>query len=242
MLLPAHGSSGGVWRQFVKRDENQRRQWQVGAAVFLLSTGNNELDEWIAPRRAAAIARISKTVGHSPENPDRLASDIFDACSSLPAQLDPLQARTAAQRLSKVRRILRAVEKQAALIDSDPNLRAAIKGSRGIQLSAFTELHFELQALESSLRLLAQNWRSKADLPVALKDRRPSDLEWLAGVSFPLIYERHFLRRAGRSRNRGEPDGPMVRFIEATLKELGISYRRESIARAFTRLAALRTG
>jgi hypothetical protein len=239
--LPANSSSGGGWRQLVARDESQRRQWQVGAAVFLLSTGNNELDAWVAPRRGAAIARITKTAGHSPENPDRLASDIFDACSALPAQLDPLQARTASQHLTKVRRILRAVEKQAALIDSDPDLHAAIKGSRGVQLSAFTELHFELQALESSLRLLAQKWRSKADLPVALKGRRPSELEWLAGVSFPLIYERHFLRRAGRSRKKeGEPAGPMVRFIEATLRELGISYSRESIVRAFTRLAALR--
>jgi hypothetical protein len=224
---------------FVARDKSQQRQWETRSSVFLVSTGNAELDEWAAPRRAAAVARITEKVGHLPENRDELASDIFDA---LLAQTHPLQAHTAAGRLTKVQRILRAVKKQATLIDSDPDLRAAIKGSRGVQLSPFTEFHFELQALESTLQALAEKWRSKADLPVALKGRRPSELEWLAGVSFPLIYERHFLRRAGRSRDKeGQPDGPMVRFIEATLKELGISYSRESIVRAFTRLATQRT-
>src|SRR6476660_6032707 len=55
VLLPANSSSGGGWRQLVARDESQRRQWQVGAAVFLLSTGNNELDEWVAPRRGRQL-------------------------------------------------------------------------------------------------------------------------------------------------------------------------------------------
>jgi hypothetical protein len=97
---------------------------------------------------------------------------------------------------------------------------------------------FELQSLENELSSLAKQWRRKTDLPSSLKDRRPSKLEWMAGVALP-----NFARRAGRSRTpESKPSGPTVRFIAATLKQVGALYSDESIVRAMTRLATFRGG
>ncbi len=217
--------------------------WHAAVSVFLPSTGRKDLDEWIASRRAAAIARIIKAVGKNPHDKDQLAADIFDACVEMRGELDPFEARKALSRHRKVQRIRNGIEKYVALIDSDPHISTTINKPLGVQLSAIKQLLFELSVLENSLARRAEKWHGKADLPVKLKNRRPSELEWLAGVSLPLVYERHFLRRAGRSRSaEGEVSGPAVRFIEATLKELGRPYRPESIARAFSRLTALRDG
>ena len=129
------------------------------------------------------------------------------------------------------------MEKQAALISADPYLSKAMGKAVGVAPPPILELHIELRSLEIQLSSLDKKWRSKADLPPELRGRRPSELEWLAGVALPLVYERHFLSRAGRSRNaEGEPGGPTVKFVEATLSELSIPYSPESIVRAFTRL------
>jgi hypothetical protein len=130
------------------------------------------------------------------------------------------------------------VEKQAGLISADPYLRKAIGDAVGVKPPLnIWELRNELRGLEIQLSSLAEIWRRKKDLPPELRDRRPSEREWLAGVSLPLVYERHFFSPAGRSRNaHGKPGGPTVRFVEATMSELSIPYSAESIARAFTRL------
>jgi hypothetical protein len=155
-----------------------------------------------------------------------------------------LEGSQAEKRLKKLRRILKGVEKQARLIESDPLFEAAInKVSNPFEIPTVQQLLFKLRSLEESLEWLAKQWRNKADVPENLGNRRPSQLEWLAGVSLPLVYERHFLRPARRSRNMGsgEPSGPMIRFVEATLKELGGQiFKRESIARAFSRCASQR--
>jgi hypothetical protein len=65
-----------------------------------------------------------------------------------------------------------------------------------------------------------------------------SAFDWLVGVHLATIYERHFGQPAGRSRmDDGQVGGPYVRFVQATLRELGIlnrgnPYRPETIARA----------
>jgi len=130
------------------------------------------------------------------------------------------------------------VETQAALISADSYLSAAICKDVGlIRPPPIGELRIQLRSLEIQLSSLAKEWRTKIDLPPELSGRRPSEPEWLAGVALPLVYERHFLSPAGRSRNmEGEPGGPTVRFIEATLSELTIPFKRESIVRAFSRL------
>jgi hypothetical protein len=212
--------------------------------VFLPPTSTGELEEWIAPQRAAAIAHIVKCVGKPVDNKIQLASDIYQAHCEIPSFLVLLEGPQAQRRLKLLRRILKGVEKQAGLIESDPYIKGAInKVSTPFEIPTVQQLLLKLRGLEESLKWLAKQWRSKADVPESLGNRRPSQLEWLAGVSLPLVYERRFLRRAGRSRNieSGEPSGPMIRFVEATLKELGGQiFKRESIARAFTRCTSLR--
>jgi hypothetical protein len=70
----------------------------------------------------------------------------------------------------------------------------------------------------------------------------PTTNEWLAGVELPCVFEEHFCRKPGASRNKAhrEGDGPCVRFIKATMLELGKLYSPASILRAMTRHRALR--
>jgi hypothetical protein len=69
----------------------------------------------------------------------------------------------------------------------------------------------------------------------------PSANEWLAGVELPCVFQEHFHREPGGSRNKARKvGGPCVRFIEATMRELGKSYDPASILRAMTSLRALR--
>ena len=87
----------------------------------------------------------------------------------------------------------------------------------------------------------AKEWRTAHKRDPILRGRRPTETEWLAGVSLPLVFEWHFRERAGRSRAKdGKPSGPMVRFISATFKELGLRYSDESITKAFSLRAPLR--
>jgi hypothetical protein len=69
----------------------------------------------------------------------------------------------------------------------------------------------------------------------------PTANEWFAGVELPCVFEEHFYRKTGRSRNKdGKADGPCVRFIATTMLELGTQYSSESITRVMTRLRPLR--
>ena len=209
--------------------------------AFTPPTGKKAFDDWIAPQRATVIGRILKAVGKSPNKEVDLATSIYHACVEARAALDPHEGSKASNRLRKVKRILRAIQKQVDFVSADAYLSQNIKDAYGIAPKPIILLLFELRSLGENLSWLAKRWREKTDLPPSLKDRRPSELEWLAGVALPLVYERYFRRRAGRSRNAaGEVGGPAVRFIEATLKELGVEYSPELIARAFTRLTTLR--
>jgi hypothetical protein len=224
------------------------KQPEAVSWAFLPPTSSKELEEWLAPKRKAAIARIASAVRNAPDNEIQLAADIHQACCETSSFLVTLEGSKAQKRLDKVKRIAKALKKQAELISRDPYLEATVnQGRTPFEMPIILQLLLKLRSLEESLELLAKQWRAKADVPENLGRRRPSQLdrpsqlEWLTGVSLPLVYERHFGRRAGRSRNvKKEVGGPAVRFIEAVLGELGLKYKRESIVRAFTKLTAQR--
>ena len=68
----------------------------------------------------------------------------------------------------------------------------------------------------------------------------PSANEWLAEWNCRLCSKNIFHREPGGSRNKARKvGGPCVRFIEATMRELGKPYDPASILRAMTRLRAL---
>ena len=215
-----------------------------GAVFFMPPSAFKTLDEWIAPRRAAALARVIGAVGMRPHHEARLAADIFEAYCRMRTDLGVSRSSQAKNQLKKVKRILKLVDKADAMIASDTFIRARINNtSTPFELSPTSQLLLKGRAAEAELILLAKKRRVES-APTAgkLNSRRPSELEWLAGVLLPLVYERHFLRRAGRSQSaEGEPGGPTVRFAKAVLKELGLkNFKRASIVRAFTRLTPQR--
>jgi hypothetical protein len=70
--------------------------------------------------------------------------------------------------------------------------------------------------------------------------RIPTASEWLAGVELPLVFEKFFRRKEGRSRSGGKPSGPTVRFVNAVMTEVDTPFSEESIVRAMTRLDEIR--
>jgi hypothetical protein len=221
---------------------SKRRRAASGAVLFMPPTGIKSLDDWVALQRTEAIARIVKAVRKAPNDEMHLATDIFQAYRQTPADLGISEGSKAKSRLKKVEDILKVLERLDALIDSDAFISERINNvSTPLQLSPNKQLLLEAHTLKGELAPLAKKGRSRAELPENLKDRRPSELEWLAGVLLPLVYERHFSLPAKRYRNaEGKPSGPTFQFIDATLRELGIPFRPESVLRAFSRLKPLR--
>jgi hypothetical protein len=216
----------------------------ASAAVFSPPTGDKELDARLAAKRTAAITRILKAVGKVPAvNEIRLATDIHEAYIKALVVLDPLEISRAKSRLKKLQRIINATKKLHTLVASDFFISATInKIDTPFGIPPLKRLLLHADILKNELTWFANQWqRQRADLS-DVSSRRPSVFEWLAGVSLPLVYERHFLRHAGRSRNaEGNASGPMVRFIEASMRELGVKkFKPESINRAFTRLTRQR--
>jgi len=105
----------------------------------------------------------------------------------------------------------------------------------------FEQLQGAIGSVQRSREHVGAKWRHAHEHDTDLRGRRVTEKEWLAGVSLPLVFEMHFLTRAGRSRNKaGKPIGPMVKFIGATMIELGLAYSDESIVRAYSLRAPLR--
>ena len=187
-----------------------KRRRAVYAVVFMPPTGIKKLDDWVRAKRTAAIARIVKAVGTKPDNEENLATNIYRAFCEESTARDPLERSKGKARLAKVKEIIEAAEHLDTLITADPYISARLQPTTTpFKMPSMTALRFAAISLRDGLTLVAQNWRDKTDLA---DKRHPSELEWLAGVSLPLVYEQHFRRRAGRSRNAGEPSGPTVRF------------------------------
>jgi hypothetical protein len=93
-------------------------------------------------------------------------------------------------------------------------------------------------------------WAPEASkgISAALGMNTLSAFDWLVGVRLATVYKRHSGQPAGRSRmNNGQVGGPYIRFVQATLRELGIlnrgkPYSRETIARSFSRAKGSRKG
>jgi hypothetical protein len=186
---------------------------------------------------------------------------------------DATHGSTARGRLKRLRRWQRAAERLAAQIKADMHAdimiqqtldRAYSSGSpppaspapfseSPLPLSTprkppkvvgfLEELQLAIRVVEHRVKSVADKWERGHERDPSLKGRRPTEEDWLAGVELPLVFERHFLHRAGRSRAKsgsGPPTGPMVDFISAAMRELGFKYTKESIARAYTRREPLR--
>jgi hypothetical protein len=219
-----------------------------------------ELTERVKSDSAQAIDRILKAVGkeHVPYDLDRqaLCRDIADAYSARDHEFDLLGGSESRQRLEALRRMRDLSKKLIALLKADVGLDGMIGAvlaragiimpgypmSRPLTLVTFLEqLHRAAGEIEEIQGRINKKWRGGHKHDPSLRGRRLNEKEWLAGVMLPLLFEMHFLKRAGRSRDKaGRPSGPMISFIAATMHELGLRYSPESIAKAYSLRAPLR--
>ena len=209
---------------------------------------------------AQAIDRILKAVGkeHVPYNLDRqsLCREITNAYFSRYRAFDLFEGSKSGQRLEALRRMREATETLLALLKPDVGIDGMIAAqlkragiampsppmSQPLTLVSFLEqLRHAIADTEKIQQGINENWRTGHKQHLTLRGRRPTEKEWLAGVALPLCFERHFRLPAGRSRGKaGKPSGPMVRFISATMQELGLTYADESIVKAYSLRAPLR--
>jgi hypothetical protein len=214
---------------------------------------------------AEAIGRILAAVGRGyiPPELDRkaLCADIADAYHSRRCAFDLADGSKAQDQLKQLRRIRKTAEKLASLLSAaDITVNATIATCLDKITPPWAKIAPPMgspaapkpvEQLDQWLRAIAMaeglrerraaKWRTGHKHDPDLRGRRVTEKEWLAGVSLPLVFEWHFRERAGRSRSKaGKPSGPMVRFIGATMKELGLPYDAESIMRAYSLRAPLR--
>lgn len=168
---------------------------------------------------AAAIARIVAGTGDQPDSEEALAVDIADAATNL-AEMETFKRMRAKGSRKLVTKTRKALERTGKLIARDPLLESTAA---------------DLSRINERLRHHEQ-WHTAHDRK-GKNGREPTPTEYLAGEILPGIFERRFDLRVTFTRNRDDkPDGALIDFIEAALKEIGVNYSRESIARAITRL------
>jgi hypothetical protein len=138
----------------------------------------------------------------------------------------------ARNRLTRLKQILEAAEQLESLLKVQDDASEMIRKCFGEEpIVTVIRLIGEVEAL---LHVLSDHEPSQWG--------NPTTNEWLAGAELPCVFEEHFCRKPGASRNKAHKkgDGPCVRFIEATMLELGKPCSTASILRAMTRLRALR--
>jgi hypothetical protein len=138
----------------------------------------------------------------------------------------------ARKRIKRLKQILEAAKQLESLLKVQDDASHIIRECFGEgPLVTVIQLFAEIEAL---LRVLSNHDPSQWG--------NPTTNVWLAGAELPYVFEEHFCRKPGASRNKAHKKGggPCVRFIEATMLELGRPYSTASILRAMTRLRALR--
>jgi hypothetical protein len=206
-----------------------------------------------------AIDRIVKAIGgkHVPRGLDRqaLCSDIADAYYRRDHAFDLYKGSTAQRDLKHLRRVRHTAAKLLGLLRRDTRVEAMIGAMisaaptagvgphppRQSPIDLLNQLLDAVARVERVRAHAAEEWRTAHKRDSVLRGRRPTGTEWLAGVSLPLVFERHLQKPARRSRTKeGAPAGPLIQFVRVVLKELQLTYADESIMRAITRLAPFR--
>jgi len=171
---------------------------------------------------------------------------------------------------SALRRAIHESDKSAEIISADrrgARARKRLKRLKQVRETA-KQLASLLEVKDDASDMIENLWSKSArplgEWPLALVSRlivdvveasehalsnpeprqwaNPTANEWLAGAELPCVFEEHFRREPGVSRNKTHKkgSGPCVRFIEATMRELGVCYSPASILRTMTRLRDLR--
>jgi hypothetical protein len=151
------------------------------------------------------------------------------------------------KRQAKVGQIEKTARKLSSLLEDDDAWAAEAISSALADINPIkitTVLRLIAAAAKKYNKLIKQPaWAPEASKGVSaeLGMNKLSAFDWLVGVRLARVYERHFGQRAGRSRMKdGQVGGPYIRFVQVTLRELGIlnhrkPYSREGIARSVSR-------
>jgi hypothetical protein len=209
---------------------------------------------------AEAVDRFLAAVGKSYIPPGLDKGALSAAIAKANYQRDHgsnlLYGSEALDRVKLLRRIGKTTEKLNSLLNKDPAVKAMID-ERSLTITPPPMSPFQtvipkptdqlpqllrgIASVQKIQQRIGDKWRTAHKHDKALKGRRVSEREYLAGVLLPLVYEWHFLTPAGRSRSKdGKPSGPMVCFIHATMQELELPYGKEAIVRAYSLRAPLR--
>jgi hypothetical protein len=158
----------------------------------------------------AALGRIIAVVGREPDDRSQLARDIETAHYEY--LLDKSFRGTAAAHTHRlVKRIRAGLVKSARLIKSSPLIKRA---TGDYDLAALIEALLELES-----------WQAQ---PRKREGRKPSAIEFLAGLILPMIYDARFGPATDRKR---------LEFIETALAELKLARARETIITAMRHCA-----
>jgi hypothetical protein len=130
----------------------------------------------------------------------------------------------ARKRIKRLKQILEPAKQLELLLKIQDDASQIIRECFGERpLMTVIRLNAEIEAL---LHVLSNQESSQWG--------NPNANVWLAGAELPYVFEEHFCRKPGASRSKAHKKGggPCVRFIEATMLELGRPYSTASILRA----------
>lgn len=177
-----------------------------------------------------SLERILDALGKRfiPADLDRtgLANDL--ECAAIEYRLGKRWRKRPADLQKKLERTARYAQKVIDELKDDTAARIALEALPEDVRGALLASGFDLSDLLGSLVLAPALHEHELDKISALKQLvdvgNSSAVQWLAGVTLPEIYQRHFRRKGKRSRDNGGPaSGPYIRFVSAVLGEFSIT-------------------
>jgi hypothetical protein len=176
----------------------------------------------IAPsERRKAIECIVAAAGKEPDSRDQLAADI-DAASYAFAMFDAVHRMKPVQK-RQIQRVVKAIKRLETLVNKQPQVKALIGDSLN-----FKDALASLDQPDSRMRFMVER--------LAHSGRQTTPIEYLTGLLLPLIFEDRFDLPSKWTRRKGDPDAPVIAFIEATTEQMGVKCSRETIGSALSRL------
>jgi len=188
-----------------------------------------------------AINRIIETTGEKPDNEGWLAHEICQASGHFADDLwdqSPKLRKDVGETLKKVRDLLAGNPGVALLGTQLPEQVAQIRNwldedrqlGPGERIARALGKKSILKSLTCVTYAVPETVTRR--LAARRRPRNPAPLELLA-VSLVGVYARHFNASPTFDRHDGKPRGAVIRFVKATMTELGVGhYKPESIARA----------
>jgi hypothetical protein len=175
-------------------------------------------------KRPGAIERIIAATRKEPDDRDQLARDLDEADLAYGERVFQREVQRK-ETFERQRRALKFLRKAYKLIEPNGFLRA----NAGAELARVIENLRDLDKWDNWRQTRQRAKRARAERGES--DRQPTPADRLAAELLP-VFEARFDAPANWSSRNGEPDGAVIDFIEATLKEMDLPYHRATITKA----------